>query len=624
MAITLKKLSVRGPGLVPAQVSFNQIRTLIRGPSDTGKSHIYDCLWFLLGGTTALEQFPESGGYDSLELLFTAGEHEYAIRKALAGGGATVFVRMGDLRIGNAPPNPWEHVEQEVSQLLVKLSGADGKKVLHNRSKKAAITGDDLRHWALLSQTSMIAKELASGQKQFSLKRIASFSLFLTGLDDSAIETYLSTSDKDQIAGQLKTAELDLKRTTAGIPPGANRPAAVEALARVEDSLDRLSTQHEARSSVLRELRQRISSESDRLGEASTRLVSATSIRERFLLLEQKYSSDIARLGATDESIAFFEMLPETPCPLCGTPVELHIDPADVGPRVPTKYRAAIAAEASKIRELRAGLLKSLGHEESRIADAAAEVQRLSGLLKKLEQDEAGVLRTAGHEFDFDPRQLAEQHTQLSSLLGAFDEVERLTREVNRLTEAKKQKKTPLNRNIGIHGDEVGKYAREMLVAWGFTSIQSVHVDAEAGDLILDGRRRISFGAGKRGIFRSALTIALMKHALEMGHPHLGAVVLDSPLKAYAQKNSTDSDRDVPLATVNESFYSWLSKWSGPGQIIVLENEAVDPVVAEVLQTIEFTDDYSEGRQGFYPPRQGIVESSPPSTRDGIDDTDAV
>lgn len=611
MAITLKKLSVHGPGLVPAEVSFNQTRTLIRGPSDTGKSHIYDCLWFLLGGTTALEQFPESSGYDSLELLFTAGEHEYAVRKGIAGGGAAIFVRIDELWVDSEDPNPWTRVNQELSLLLVKLSGAEGKKVLHNRSKKAEITGDDLRHWALLSQTNMIAKEFASGHKRFAPKRIASFSLFLTGLDDSAIETYLSTSEKDQIAGQLKTAELDLKRTTAGIPSNANRAATVEALARVDDSLDRLSTQHEARSSVLRELRQRLSSEGNTLGEASTRLASATSIRERFLLLEQKYSSDIARLGATDEGIAFFEVLPETPCPLCGTPVELHIDPADVGPRVPKKYRAAIAAEASKIRELRAGLLQSLGHEESRIAEASADVQRLSASLEILEREESGILRTAGHEFDVDPRQLAEQHTQLSSLLGAFDEVERLTREINRLTEAKKEKKTPVNRNIGIHGDEVGKYAREMLVAWGFTSIEAVHVDAKIGDLILDGRRRISFGAGKRGIFRSALTIALMKHALKMGHPHLGAVVLDSPLKAYAQKNSTDTDRDVPLATVNESFYSWLSKWSGPGQIIVLENETVDPVVAEVLQAIEFTDDYSEGRQGFYPPSQGIVVASP-------------
>ncbi|MFT9638733.1 hypothetical protein ACMZ49_15555 [Alcaligenes phenolicus] len=606
MAIILKKLSVKGPTVVSAEVSFNSVRTLILGPSDTGKSHIYDCLWFLLGGTTALEQFPESSGYDSLELLFSEGSHEYMARKGMAGGAATVFVRMDELWVGESDPNPWERIEQDLSSLLVKLSGAEGRLVLHNRSKKGPITGDDLRHWALLSQTSMIAKELASGPKQYAPKRIASFSLFLSGLDDSAIETYLSTSDKDQIAGQLKAAEIDLKRTLACIPADADRVTTIEALARVDEGLDRLSTQHEARSRVLRELRQRISSDADKLSEASTRLASAKSIRERFLLLEQKYSNDIARLGATDEGIAFFEVLPEIPCPLCGTPVNQHINPGDLDSKTFNKYRSSISAEANKIRELRVGLLQSVHHEEARIEKAATDVQRLSVSLESLERQEAEVLDAAGHEFDIDPRQLAEQHTHLSSLLGAFDEVVRLTQEIERLTEAKKQKRTPLSRNIGSNGDEVGKCALEMLHAWGFTSIQSVYVNAEDGDLVLDGRRRLSYGAGKRGIFRSALTIALMKHALEMGFPHLGTVVLDSPLKAYAQKESTDTDRDVPLATVNESFYAWLSTWSGPGQIIVFENEPVSPAVAAALRITKFTDDYSEGRQGFYPPRPGI------------------
>jgi hypothetical protein len=57
------------------------------------------------------------------------------------------------------------------------------------------------------------------------------------------------------------------------------------------------------------------------------------------------------------------------------------------------------------------------------------------------------------------------------------------------------------------------------------------------------------------------------------------------------------------MATVNASFYGWLSRFKGPGQIIVLENEPVDPATAHALNAIEFTDDYAHGRQGFYPPR---------------------
>jgi uncharacterized small protein (DUF1192 family) len=622
MAITLRKLSAHGPGLAPAEVSFDTTRTLIRGPSDTGKSHIWDCIWYLLGGNSLPEQFPQSSGYDSLQLVFTSGGHEYVVRRGIAGAGAAVFARLEEQVIGDNQPNSLEQVDQDLGELLVKLSGAEGKQLLHNRSKKGAVTGDDVRHWALLSQTGMIAKEPTPGSGPAEPKRISSFSLFLTGTDDSAIEVYKSSSFKDQVTGQLAAAEADLRRTQAGIPEDVDRAATVEALERVEEGLNALTTQHEARSSLLKDLRQQISSESERLSAVSNLLASATSIRERFTLLEQKYSNDIARLGATDEGIAFFEVLPEAPCPLCGTVVAQQADPADLRPRAPTKYREAIAAEVEKIRDLRSGLLQSMGHEDKRIAAATFEVERLSTSLAGLEVEEAQILRTAAQEFNVDPRQLAESHTRLSSSLGAFDEVARLSQEIERLKAARKQKKTPLNRDAGTNGDAVGNYAKEMLVAWGFASIQSVHIDTEACDLVIDGRRRLSYGAGKRGLFRAALTIALMRHALKMGNPHLGTVVLDSPLKAYAHPKTVDNDRDVPTGAVNDNFYGWLVRWRGPGQIVVLENEAVPEATAAVLHPIEFSGNFNEGRQGFYPPKQGVeaVPASPAAEGDENED----
>jgi DNA repair exonuclease SbcCD ATPase subunit len=203
----------------------------------------------------------------------------------------------------------------------------------------------------------------------------------------------------------------------------------------------------------LRELRYQIAEEGSALATASTKLASATSICERFTLLDLKYSSDLARLGATDEGIAYFQVLEETTCPLCGTPVEQHLDPGDLAPRAPTKYRDAIAAEAEKIRTLRRGLQASVAHEKARIATATADVQRLTASLKVLEEKEQFVLQAAGEEFDDDPRELAESHTRFSSWIDAFDEIDRLKKEIARLEQETKQKRTALVRNIGSHGD---------------------------------------------------------------------------------------------------------------------------------------------------------------------------
>ncbi|WP_426683528.1 hypothetical protein ABFU84_02190 [Xanthomonas translucens pv. undulosa] len=617
MAITLKQLSVHGPGLLPAEVVFDVRRTLIRGPSDTGKSHIWKCIWFLLGGTATLESFPESQGYDSLELAFLHDEHEYVVRKAMSGGAARVQMRVGDLWVSDGTPNPLEDVDEDLGELLVRLSGAAGKLVLRKRSEKGPLTGDDLRHWALLSQPGMISEDATKGKGHGSDKHVSSYSLFLSGLDDSAVELYKTASEKDQAKGRLAAAEAELARLQNIIPADTDRASTVAALAQVDERLDMFATQLQVRSSVLKELRQQIFAEGDALTIATTQLASATSMRERFTLLDLKYASDLARLGATDEGIAFFQALAETPCPLCGTPVEQHVDPSNLNPRAPTRYRDAIAAEAEKIRALRRGLQPSLAQEQMRLATATADVHRLTASLKALEEKEMAVLRSASLEFDSDPRDLAESHTRFSSLIDAFDEAARLRSEIARLKDATKQKQTALVRNVGQHGDEVGAIARQMLNDWGFTSIQSVYVDPKACDLVIDGRRRLSYGAGKRGLFLSAMTIALMQHALRNAHPHLGVVVLDSPLKAYAQKETPDNDREIPTATVNTSFYTWLSRFQGPGQIVVLENEAVDPVTARALHAIEFTDDYTRGRQGFYPPRPKTAPQPRPS--DGVE-----
>lgn len=609
MAIAIKSLHAYGPGLTPAFVAFNGSRSLIRGPSDTGKSHIWDCVWFLLGGTGIPEQFPESEGYDSLVLSFIHDQHEYVVRKGMAGGPARVLVRRSSSSSVEGRSNPFLVVDEDLGELLVRLSGAEGKVVLRSRSDKGPVTGDDLRHWALLSQTGMISKEATKGNGHGSDKRVSSYSLILSGLDDSAVELYKSSSFKDQTKGKLAAAELQLARVQSLIPSDADRTATVTTLQDVDRRIDLFSTQLQARSSVLKDLRQRVSSEGDELAAASRQLASAISVQERFTLLDLKYSSDLERLGATDESISFFQTMEETPCPLCNRATEAHIGPGGVSVKEPGKYRVAIAAEAEKIRALRRGLQHSLAHESARIATASADVSRLTSSLSSLEEQEISALQGAREEFDVDPRALADSHTRLSFLIDAFDEAERLAIEVSRLKQEARQKRSPLVRNIGSHGDRVGEIALQMINAWGFKSVRSVHVDAGACDLLIDGRRRLSYGAGKRGLFRSAMTVALMQHALREGHPHLGVVILDSPLKAYAEKDLADNaDRDVPLATVKASFYRWLSEFQGPGQVIVLENEAIDADTARALDAIEFSDDYTRGRQGFYPPKTGVTE----------------
>lgn len=614
MGIILGKLTATGPALPDAEIEFDAKRRVIVGPSDTGKSYIRGCLWYLLGGDKPPKTFPLARGYLDLRLRFTSGEREFEVRRSPLGGDAAVWARS----LGNVDGQGFEAVDADISDLLVELSGAAGKQILRNQSERGPVTGDDVRHWALWSQTEIPAEHATSGQGFAITKRTSSFNLFLSGSDDASIQLTKTKSEVERIKGQLTSAEASLERVKAGLPADATRAAVADGIERVDETLAAITSQYEARAMKLKGLRKEIADTSDELKASSNQRNHAQSMVSRFELLDLKYANDLSRLGGTNEGTAFFEALPAVPCPLCGAAshtAEQH----GAAPTEPKDYRAAIAAETEKIRVLRIGLSAALERERNRSKALDAAVEVLTGKLNDLQNREALVVGGARIEFSADPKTLAVRRSELSAQLAVFDELERLTAEIVRLKKLKVRKRVDVNRDGGVDGRAVADHVKELLVAWGFNDIQNISLDAEECDIVINDRPRLSYGAGLRSLYLSALVIALMEHSVGNGYPHLGVTVIDSPLKAYADPQQTSSP-DLPLTTVRERFYNWLATWSGHGQIVILENEAIPPSLLDVLQPIVFSGVPGAGRQGFYPYRDVPPEQPLETTEGGADE----
>lgn len=106
--------------------------------------------------------------------------------------------------------------------------------ILRSQSDKGPVTGDDVRHWSLLSQTAILSEEPTSGSGFGVPKRIASFNLFLTGSDDTSIQLRKSTAEVERIKGQLTSAEDAYRRIQAGLPSDVVRADVSDALERVD------------------------------------------------------------------------------------------------------------------------------------------------------------------------------------------------------------------------------------------------------------------------------------------------------------------------------------------------------------------------------------------------------
>ncbi|WP_179215138.1 hypothetical protein [Achromobacter xylosoxidans] len=555
----------------------------------------------MLGGNEQPATFPLTEGYQEFRLRFSVETLEYEIRRALSGGPGVVHIRALD----GGESLEFSPLDVDVGELLVDLSEAKGKQILRNHSKRGPVTGDDIRHWALWSQTELPSKKPTVGDGQSASKREASFHLFLTGTDDAGIQLRKTQNEVDRARGELTAAENALSRVESVMPNDLKREEVQESLERVDETLSAMASQYEARASSLKQLRSAVVDATDSLKMVHGKRKHVESMIFRFELLGRKYANDLERLGATNEGVAFFEVLPSVACPLCASPTMPVADFPNSKAESPERYRQALAAEAEKIRTLSVGLQSALEHERERLRTLKQQEHGLVADLAALQNREAMVLNNARVEFAADPKTLALRRSELANHLGNFDEIKHLNSEIERLSKLTVRKRITVTRESGTFGRKVADAAKALLEAWGLNDIENISLDDEACDLRINDRSRLSFGAGMRGIYLSALAVSLMENALAENLPHLGVVVLDSPLKAYADPKSVEV-KDVPSATVVDSFYKWLSTWSGLGQLIVLENEDVEPATASALNPTVFTRIRGQGRYGFYPLRDGV------------------
>lgn len=627
MPIILKRLASLGLAKAPAVIEFAPLANLVRGPSDTGKSYIRDCLWYLLGGDKIPKPIPESADYDTLILAFASGDVDYLIVRGLRGGAARILTTevqsqsvaispTGDdavaapipqaaVDLEQISPNAhtwlpgardyYDALESDPSKLIVSLSGAEGKQILRSASNRGPVTGGDLRHWFLLAQTAMISDEPPSGQNYAEKpQRLAALSLFVTGIDDSAVILAQSSREQNVLQGQVQAIEDSLKRVASLIPSEINKPQVSEAIERIDATLEEISKQNESRSQQLKHVRSELAGLSTELQEANGVAEHSRTMLARFGLLDAKYESDVARLRAIAEGVSLFAAYEETPCPLCLTPLSQQTAGPD---QLPAEHLVALRAEAAKIAALRVGLQESIRAEQARHEAATARVAGISAQLTTIERHESAILAAAKGGDGASPKLLAVRRSEYSSLLDAFDECERLASELERLKNKKRTRSTKTQRESSQASSEISKIVKQLLNEWGFEEVDSVTFDLELGDIRVNHRARLEYGAGTRSVYLMAFAVAVMQYSLSSGFPHLGALVIDSPLKAYA-------DRDGPIGvdpvTVAQKFYSWLADWRGPGQITILENEKIAPDTALRFNAIQFTRRNDIGRAGFY------------------------
>ncbi|MGY3961511.1 coiled-coil domain-containing protein [Aeromonas popoffii] len=358
-------------------------------------------------------------------------------------------------------------------------------------------------------------------------------------------------------------------------------------------SLTEIENEFEQNSNKIKKTSNAIDKDEHRLNEVRVMI-------ERFNLLDKQYSSDISRLENISEVGTLFIALPDDNCPLCGaTPSdekEHDICDGDID-----KLVESATAEKIKLLKLKNELTSTLKNLTLDADVLYKNQQRRTAKLEAL-KSKASTLNDVINKSRHDYKDIIELKDFIVKSLRLYEQQFSFEERISKIASTNNSVTSVVNCESAIPEDSLYKLSitiKDILNEWKFIMPENIYFDITDNDFVFDGKQRGSNGKGFRALTHAACSLGLMKYQEKYESlPHLGFVLLDSPLLAYEKPDNTDDD--LSKTDINVNFFNHLLKWKNR-QIIVIENKKSIPIeFSEGAQITKFTG-INSGKYDFFP-----------------------
>nr|WP_139246010.1 hypothetical protein [Geodermatophilus amargosae] len=581
--------------------------TIVRGPSDTGKSFIVDALDFMLGAN-ALKEIPEREAYSTVLLGLEMPDGEaVTLTRSVNGGNLGLYlsdIRDGPLTIPDQTLTPKHNAASvtNISRYLLGAIGMDGRQVRKNvRNATDSLSFRNVAHLCVVDETQMQAETppALTGNYVTKTKEVSVLKMFLQDEDDSGLVEVESQSELVKLSkAKIDVVERLLRELEARL---ADEPEASE----LRDQLRRLTATIEEQSSPISDLVESRTALSaalqDRqreLAQLETEWGDTGALQNRFDILRRKYDSDLARLDTVREAGNLLGYFTAGTCAFCGAePENQHNNTECDGDT--TSFGAAIDEQVRRTRALADDLQSTIAD----VAERRQEVRRLAtlsiGERERLIRNLAEVEKTLTRS-NTALKDLLSKRASIERSLGLYDQIEALEKMKRVVVDEATAETAAVAASVNLRAQrEFSRELVERLAAWGFPNPNDVRYDASAQDIVAGDQLRSAHGKGVRAILHGAFTLGLAKYCSDRDIPHPGFVVLDSPLVTYRPPDQMQAEDGEPPADVVTAFYQDIQRHA-IGQVIVMEN--TDPTEALDAQTTDIIFTASGfGRYGFFP-----------------------
>lgn len=614
--IQIDQLAVTGPEKETTFLSFESGLNIIWGSSNAGKSFVRKAIDWVLGGESIT--LPKEGiGYDNFVLwLTTPLSGQITLRRSVLGG--DIYKAQGHVHeIGSkalgyevlkATHSP---VSPNVSKMILTEAGfrAGMKLIANERGKPRIFSLRTLIHYIIVDETRMIAEKsvlLPDHRSAVTSEDRSLIRLLLTGVDASSVEE-VKTPDQMKASRDGKVSLI--------------AEMADEVRARIDETLTDEDIKHLLEGAMRErdELSETLDLRQQRMADASNKLREAEDeIRQlkrrsaelqamvlRFQELARVYASDIERLSGLEEGGFLLQKFAQMNCPVCGSLPEHQAH--DHGMADIEAQRLAVAAEMGKISDDATELKASIEIAEAEIAKLELRVAGLEDALgtKRDEREESRSVEMDARRIFLAAAKRVEKLEADGILRERLKALEERRSKLEAQSIASRALSPDLAKHLGLTGLEakgLDKVILNVLKAWNYPEVETVHYVPTLGDIQVNGMDRKDNGAGVRAVLHSAFKVGVMLYCQDNGRPHPGFLILDAPLMAFTETaEGPNADEQALIdASLATHFYKHLNELKGRAQIIVIENHKDTPAIPKAFPNIRFTGRQDIGRQGFF------------------------
>lgn len=611
----ISKLQVSGLNIKTAKLEFSKGFNVISGLSDTGKSYIFACINFMLGGGDPPKEIPESFGYSNVFLeIKTFSNKTYTLKRKLFGGNFKLkeieiekFLTQGvakDLKSQHSSSN-----DDNISNFLLKLSGFGETFVRKNKQNaKRELSFRDIAKLTLIDEERIITEKspVYSGQYTEQTQEQSVLEILLTRKDAKDLEQIEDVKVyAGRIKGKIEFADTIIKDLSEKLKI-IEQENPVEKQLQLQKRVDELTMVLADSSSQLEKLGNEKKLLYNEINSIESKGLLQEELSNRFSLLKKHYISDIKRLEFITEGEEYFSQLTAIKCPLCGGDMDKeHYDCIIEEGEKSSSVMHSIEVELDKIRmklnDLQSTLEQLNIDKQERELNLIRLKRQFEIINIEIQEKLEPIKSTTKKEID-----------NLITELSLINEKDVLKQQLDNYFIQKSQLKKDLEKKpkLGEPTDGI-KYTvfkefcisiETILRKWKYPNISTVNFDDsyKTYDLVINDKIRKAHGKGMRAITYTSFVLGLMDYCINNDLPHSRTIILDSPLTTYHGKNSKVKSVEI-AKDMEDAFFNDLSAVDNNRQIIMLDNKDPNDEIKSKINYIHFSGDKSNGRQGFFP-----------------------